>query len=82
MSTRSLIFFAIAAVVVVGVNATVYQVQETEKAIKLKFGNIVDSDVRPGLRFKMPIAEAVKKFDARVLTVDAVSYTHLTLPTI
>ena len=59
MSMRSTIIFAILAVVVVGFNATAYRVQETEKAILLKFGNIVDADIKPGLHFKMPIAEAV-----------------------
>ena len=79
MSMRSTILFAILAVVVVGFNATAYRVQETEKAILLEFGNIVDADIRPGLHFKMPIAEAVKKFDARVLTVDASPETYYTL---
>ena len=55
MSMRSTILFAILAVVVVGFNATAYRVQETEKAILLEFGNIVDADIKPGLHFKMPI---------------------------
>ena len=37
MSMRSLIIFAILGLVVVGVNATAYRVQETEKAILLNF---------------------------------------------
>ena len=79
MSMRSLIIFAILGLVVVGVNATAYRVQETEKAILLNFGNLVDADIRPGLHFKMPIAEEVKKFDGRVLTVDASPETYYTL---
>ena len=46
MSMRSLILFAILALVVVGVNATAYRVQETEKAILLSFGNLVDADIQ------------------------------------
>ena len=79
MSMRSLIIFAILGLVVVGVNATAYRVQETEKAILLNFGNLVDADIQPGLHFKMPIAEEVKKFDGRVLTVDASPETYYTL---
>lgn len=79
MSMRSLILFAILAVVVVGFNATAYRVQETERAILLEFGNLVNADIKPGLHFKMPVAEAVKKFDARVLTVDASPETYYTL---
>jgi membrane protease subunit HflC len=40
---------------------------------------LVDADIKPGLHFKMPVAEAVKKFDARVLTVDASPETYYTL---
>ena len=79
MSMRSLIIFAILGLVVVGVNATAYRVQETEKAILLNFGNLVEADIQPGLHFKMPIAEEVKKFDGRVLTVDASPETYYTL---
>ena len=57
-------YIAILGLVVVGVNATAYRVQETEKAILLNFGNLVDADIRPGLHFKMPIAEEVKNLMA------------------
>ena len=72
MSMRSLIIFAILGLVVVGVNATAYRVQETEKAILLNFGNLVDADIQPGLHFKMPIAEEVKKFDGALLDKEEV----------
>jgi membrane protease subunit HflC len=40
---------------------------------------VVDKDVSPGLHFKLPIAEDIKKADARVLTVDASPETYFTL---
>lgn len=49
----------------------VFTVTETEKAIKFKFGEIIKSDYQPGLHFKMPIINNVKKFDARILTLDS-----------
>jgi membrane protease subunit HflC len=46
-------------------------VQETERAVKLRFGRLIDDDIPPGLHVKMPFAENIRKFDARVLTLDA-----------
>lgn len=48
-----------------------YIVYETEKAVRLEFGKLVDDDISPGWHFKMPVRDEIKKFDARILTVDA-----------
>lgn len=50
---------------------SVFTVSETEKAIKFKFGEIVASDYKPGLHFKIPFINNVKKFDSRILTLDS-----------
>lgn len=47
-----------------------YVVSETERAIKLQFGEIVDADIAPGLHWKSPLIQDVKRFDSRVLTLD------------
>jgi membrane protease subunit HflC len=57
----------------------VYTVQQTERAILLRFGAVARADVSPGLHFKWPIAEAVKIADARVLTVDSQPERYFTL---
>ena len=44
----------IALVAMVGSNS-LFIVDETERAIKLKFGEIVDADIPPGLHFKVPV---------------------------
>lgn len=49
----------------------VFTVSETEKAIKFKFGEIVSADYQPGLHFKFPFINNVKKFDSRILTLDS-----------
>ncbi|SCN46914.1 HflC protein [methanotrophic endosymbiont of Bathymodiolus azoricus (Menez Gwen)] len=64
------ILVGLAAVVSLGM-MSVFTVSETEKAIKFKFGEIVESDYKPGLHFKMPFINNVKKFDARLLTLDS-----------
>jgi membrane protease subunit HflC len=48
--------------------STVFQVQETDLAIKFRFGEIVKSDYEPGLHFMIPVVNSVRKFDRRVLT--------------
>jgi modulator of FtsH protease HflC len=60
----------IAALLLLG-SSTLYVIQETEKAVKLRFGRLIETDIQPGLHFKIPLAEKVRKFDARVLTLDA-----------
>ncbi len=53
--------------------ASIFTVQETERAIKFRFGEIVRDDYTPGLYFKIPIPvwNTVKKFDARILTLES-----------
>ncbi len=48
-----------------------FTVSETEKAIKFKLGEIVESDYSAGLHFKLPFINNIKKFDARILTLDS-----------
>lgn len=59
-------------------NDTLYVVKETERAVKLRFGRIVAADITPGLYLKLPIADKIRKFDARVLTLDAEPESYLT----
>jgi membrane protease subunit HflC len=49
----------------------IYVVYETEKAVKLEFGKLVSDGIEPGWHFKLPLVNSIKKFDARILTVDA-----------
>ncbi|GBF31039.1 modulator of FtsH protease HflC [bacterium MnTg04] len=46
-----------------------FTVSETELALKLRFGEIIQADYEPGLHFKWPI-ENVLKFEKRLMTVD------------
>lgn len=59
-------------------NSSLYVVKETERAVKLRFGRIVESDITPGLYWKVPFADDVRKFDARILTLDAEPESFLT----
>lgn len=66
------------ALVVMLANSSLYVVKETEKAVKLRFGRIVEADLAPGLYWKIPFAEDVHKFDSRILTYDAEPESFLT----
>lgn len=48
-----------------------YTVDEREKALVFKFGEIIRADDKPGLRIKMPFINSVRYFDARVQTMDS-----------
>ena len=74
--------FSVLFVVLLGIlvaSQTLFVIKSTERAVVLKFGEIVDADVQPGLHFKLPIMNEVKKFDARVLTMDSRPQRYLTL---
>lgn len=68
--TLNKILVGLAIFLVIGM-MSVFTVSETEKAIKFKLGEIVKSDFEPGLHFKVPIVNNVKKFDKRILTLDS-----------
>jgi membrane protease subunit HflC len=50
--------------------ASVFTVDERQRAILFKFGEILASDFKPGLHLKMPLINNVRKFDRRILTID------------
>ena len=61
---------AVALVVLVTGAFSMYQVAEWEKAMLFRLGEIVKTDVQPGLHFKFPFVNNVRKFDGRTLTLD------------
>lgn len=68
---------AVVAVLVIGL-MSVFIVDERELALKFRLGEIVKSDFDSGLYFKMPFINNVKKFDKRILTLDARPANYLT----
>ena len=58
-------------VVLVGVSNTLYVISEFERGITLRFGQLIEADIQPGLHVKIPFLDDVRRFDARILTVDA-----------
>ena len=52
------------------VYSSYYIVDERERAIVLQFGETVRDNVDVGLHFKIPVIQEVKKFDARLRSLD------------
>jgi membrane protease subunit HflC len=50
--------------------SSVFIVTETEYAIKFQLGRVVRADYEPGLHFKLPFVNNVRKYDRRLLTLD------------
>jgi len=67
---------SIISIVILGIglfvaSGSIFIVSETELAIKFQLGEIVKSDYKPGWHFKVPFVNNVRKYDSRILTLDA-----------
>jgi membrane protease subunit HflC len=78
MSNGKIGALALALVIAVGGYAAAFKVQEWELALKLRWGKIVDADYDPGLHFLVPIVNNIRKFDARIQTLDVEPQRFLT----
>ena len=70
MSNKSLISVVAAAALGLMAWNSFYIVQQTEKAVLLQFGKIVNADVQPGLHIKIPYVHQVRRLDSRLLILD------------
>jgi len=79
MASRMGFIVVLALVILVTGAFSMYQVAEWEKAILFRLGEIVKTDVQPGLHFKIPFVNNVRKFDGRILTLDVEPERFLTV---
>ena len=68
MNTRSGVVLVIFSLVIL--NLTAFTVNERELAIKLQVGEVVKSDYEPGLHFKIPFYQTIRKFPKRIMTIN------------
>jgi modulator of FtsH protease HflC len=76
--TKLMALAGLLLLVFVVVNATIYTVDEREKAVVVRFGEVVRLDAKPGLHIKTPFLEDVRFYDSRILTLDAEPQPFLT----
>ena len=79
INNRSLLIVGGLAAVAWLASSSLYVVDETERAVKLRFGEIIEENIQPGLHFKIQITQTIRKFDTRVLTLDTDASRYLTL---
>lgn len=68
----------VAALVLLVLANSLFTVSEHQTAALFRLGAITRSDIQPGLHFKVPFIESVRRFDRRLLTLDAQPERYLT----
>ncbi len=78
MSSRfnTIIFIAILTFILI--SSAIFYTDEREKALLLRLGQIEHSDYEPGIHFKIPFINEVRRFDGRILTLDSTPARYLT----
>jgi len=70
MNSSSFHIVVIVGLIFVAIGLSAYTVNERELAIKLQVGEVIESEIAPGLHFKIPIYHTVRKFPRRILKID------------
>lgn len=69
MTNNKLGFVVILGLALVIIGLSAFTVNERELAIKLQLGEVVTSDYTPGLHWKWPVVQNIRKFPKRILTI-------------
>jgi len=71
MGSRNVSALTVVLFILFVVNSAFFTVSATERAVMLRFGEVVEADLKPGLHFKIPMVHEVRRFDARLQVSDA-----------
>jgi len=69
MSNARFALLVVFGLIFVGIGLSAFTVNEREHAIKLQVGQVVKADYEPGLHWKIPIYQNVRKFPRRIMTI-------------
>ena len=69
MNSGRFSILVVVGLVLVVAGLAAFTVDEREMAIKLQFGEVVAEDYEPGLHWKWPVVQNVRKFPKRILTI-------------
>ncbi|MCX4194072.1 protease modulator HflC [Methylophaga sp. OBS1] len=78
MSSRMTLILVLVVLALITLSSSLFIVDEREKAVLLRLGQIERTDFDPGLHFKMPFVTNVRKFEAREMALDAQPARYLT----
>lgn len=70
----SIVVFIVLAIAASGL----FVVNEGERAVVLQFGKVVRADFMPGLHYRYPFIQDVKKYEGRIVTLDKEPQRYLT----
>ena len=70
MQDRTMPVFFVIAFALLAIGNTAFIVDQREKAVLFQLGELKRADYTPGLHFKLPFMQTVRKFDGRVLELD------------
>lgn len=79
MSARYNILLVLFVLGALAILSSAYTIKETERGVKLAFGEVVEADIQPGLHWRIPVMHQIRKFDGRILTMDSRPVRFLTL---
>ena len=54
--------------IVIVISNSIFVISEVERGVTLRFGQMIEADVKPGIHVKIPFVDDVRRFDARILT--------------
>lgn len=69
MTNARFAFVAAFGLILVGISLSTFTVNERELAIKLQLGQVVQAHYEPGLHWKLPLVQNIRKFPKRILTI-------------
>lgn len=70
MNNAKFIIVILLGLGLLAVGLTAFTVNERELAIKLQVGEVVEANYEPGIHFKIPVIQTVRKFPSRILKID------------
>jgi len=79
MSSRINTLVVIALLLLFAAVSSVFFVDQRERVLLLKLGHIERANYKPGIHFKIPFVNEVRRFDGRVLTLDSQPSRYLTV---
>jgi modulator of FtsH protease HflC len=74
---KNILLIGILLLLLLAVNSA-FIVREGEHAVLLQFGAVKQSDYKPGLHFKLPGIQSVRKFERRIITLNREPQRYLT----
>ncbi len=70
MSSRINTFITVSFTAIFILSLSIFYVDQRERVLLLRLGQIERANYEPGIHFKIPLLNEVKRFDGRTLTLD------------